>query len=305
MLAPAHSAARRSRRAFTLIELLVVLAIVAVLIGLLLPAVQKVREAAARIKCSNNLKQMALACHSAHDAHHSFPPGLGYWPGNAACGTAHFFLLPYLEQSALYERSYSGFNRTYFPGNGGVYSRAVPTFVCPADVSAGDGTARDMLGNTWGVSTYAGNAQVFCEVAPNGALIGPAKASRLESSFPDGTSSTLLVSEKYAQCSNTNYPAGGSFWAYFETSPGVLPYYPAVAMSWNGYSIGPASKFLVRPLPFNGNCDPTLASSPHNGGIGAALVDGSVRFVSDRVSPYSWWHLCTPAGGEIVPADAL
>src|SRR5438046_10755611 len=95
------------RRGFTLIELLVVVAIIAVLIGLLLPAVQKVREAAARIKCANNLKQLGLAAQSYHDANEHLPPGVGYYPtaADGAFGTYFFHLLPHVEQDNLYPRS--------------------------------------------------------------------------------------------------------------------------------------------------------------------------------------------------------
>jgi prepilin-type N-terminal cleavage/methylation domain-containing protein len=289
---------------FTLIELLVVIAIIATLIGLILPAVQKVREAAARIKCGNNIRQVGVAAQMAHDTTRLLPPGLGYWGGGSAYGTFHFHLLPYLEQGALYQQSlYAG---CYFAGNNGVYQQPVAAYLCPSDPSAPPaGQAADLDGNTWGAATYAVNAQVVARVDPVGVIQSPDGQARLLASFPDGASNTILAAEKYAQCFNSNYPAGGNYWAYYFTGLNLQPYHPGFAVSWNGYSIGPASKFQIQPRPYNGGCDPTMAASPHPGGIQVALGDGSARFLSAGVSIYTWWYLCTPAGGELLGPDSF
>jgi prepilin-type N-terminal cleavage/methylation domain-containing protein/prepilin-type processing-associated H-X9-DG protein len=292
---------------FTLIELLVSLAIIAVLLGLLLPAVQMVREAANRVQCQNNLKQIALAFHNFHDTNKYFPPGIGYTPqnGQGAYGVALFHVLPYLDQDNLYKQS-NGFG-LYFALYNNVYSQPVKVFRCPSDRSyEGNGQITDIQGVTWGACSYAGNTQVFGQVAPDGRLISPQFYARLDATIPDGTSNTILFGEKYARCTNLAYPDGGSAWAYWRTQGNVAQLHPAFAISWNFYSVGPSSHFQVRPVPWTGdasNCDPTLASTPHPGGMTTAMVDGSVRTLWGGVSDTTWWALCTPAGGDVPGSD--
>jgi prepilin-type N-terminal cleavage/methylation domain-containing protein len=312
------------RRGFTLIELLVVMAIIVVLIGLLLPAVQKVREAAARIHCANNLKQMGLAAHHHHDVWQHLPPGIGYYPtpGNRVFGTYFFHLLPYLEQGDLYRSALGlvtlpppdGSTMICYSGNNNVYGQPVKTFLCPSDPSTGPDGLVAINGISFGAACYAPNAQV---VSPN----GPQGRTRL-SDVTDGSSNTILHAEKYALCSSSSMLSpigdGGTAWAYsaavlfpWQPAPmnlpprGFQPGFAIAALTSLGavHATGPASKFQVQPTPFLGNCDPTRTSTAHAGGMQVGLVDGSVRNLAPGMNPNTWWAAVTPTGGEVLGAD--
>jgi prepilin-type N-terminal cleavage/methylation domain-containing protein len=318
------------RRGFTLIELLVVIAIIAVLISLLLPAVQMVREAAARAQCGNNMRQLGLALHNCNDTAHHLPPALGWFPtsrpaASAGWGTFFFHLLPYLEQQNLYRSAATtgpnplgespGPGQVYYSGAFGVDTpsfigaRPLAVLVCPSDPTTPDGPYTDVLfGRQWATSSYAGNFLVFGQVDATFNVIGYQGASSIPASFPDGTSGTLAFAERYAVCVSDalNLPRA-CLWDFFEP-PAYLyggaghDYFPTFAeQTSNGDNIGPQAIFQVRPP--QGNCDASRPSTAHPAGIQVVLADGSVRICLAGMSGTTWWAACTPKSGEVLGSD--
>jgi prepilin-type N-terminal cleavage/methylation domain-containing protein/prepilin-type processing-associated H-X9-DG protein len=289
-------------KAFTLIELLVVIAIIAILIGLLLPAVQKVREAAARLSCSNNLKQLGLATISWADNNEQLiPPACGWIPYNKGAqnqngqtfGTEMFHILPYIEQSAVFRGGFNGtFTTVNVPDNGG--KDRIKTYVCPSDPSVGYaatvGWGSPAPNNNWGQGdcSYACNFQVFGLPMPNsqGGQIYPA-------SLRDGTSVTIFYAEKYAGCGGPS--PSGNMWAW-GWDPSASPVY-----AWT--TTGAGAKWQQQPTPWQTNCNPTIASSPHTGGMNVGLADGSCRFLSQGMSGNTFWLANTPADSLPMPTD--
>jgi len=313
------------RKGFTLIELLVVIAIIAILIGLLLPAVQKVREAAARMQSTNNLKQMGLACHNAHDANGILPPCQGCYPRDAnnqawsgytpaRFGTLQYFLLPYIEQDNAFRITTDNSWRRSYDSPRGAADTVVKTYQAPGDPSLPGG------GKTWsdrGASSYRANWHVFRggwdEDWQQGGV------NKL-ASIQDGLSNTIFFAEAYSICGNSAASTGTQYveliWGEDGQNVGPLAqnynqnvwFTPAF---WAPGSIPNANSSmrqqplgLLTPLPqmrpAKIQCNPQQVQGLSANVIMVGLGDGSVRSVSASVSQVTWGRAVEPNDGQIL-----
>lgn len=299
---------------FTLIELLVVIAIIAILIGLLLPAVQKVREAAARAQSQNNLKQMGLAVSNFAGTYNGqMPPGYGEftqtgsggWEGNQAEATIYFHLLPFIEQQNLWNAGATN-------GNGGKLSmqlewanvpRVVKTYLAPADASLSGAPTVDNL-------SYRYNEWVF--FSPPGAVSGWHNA-QYPASITDGTSNTIFFAEGYSTTGQGG--SGGS------QNPGIGQGYgvPGWTFLWGSRYSGceqVGAGYLAQtsfPTPFTppgmpyqsitSNPNTCLPNSLTAAGCQVGMADGSVRNVATGISVLTWYYASNPQDGMPLGSD--
>ena len=328
----------RGNRGFTLIELLVVIAIVAILIGLILPAVQAARESARRSQCANNLKQIGIAVHGYHDANGCFPPAFMLpvrdneprHNGPLQYFSAQMRILPYLEQNSLYAALNIDVERSPIPGvrphpaNLTSFSTTVATYLCPSDGLA-VGSRNSYRGNI-GIGPAPG-MDAGSRDSGNGFFLYLAGTNA--SSFADGLAHTVAFSERLCG-------TGDSTRQVPERDVGGLGPYPSAVIKDADFALGWCRVASTKDFPnftkagwtwmlalqpdttychaqepngiipdgldlfYNPGWGIMTARSWHRGGVNALMADGSVRFVTERIERKVWRGLGTRAGGELV-----
>ncbi len=321
------------RSAFTLIELLVVIAIIAILIGLLLPAVQKVREAAARTKCQNQLKQLGLGMHNYHDANGGFPPeqtgpsplvgGTPTTPQNSWTP----YMLPYIEQDALYRlyRFDLGIvgnddpkKNSAAPANAtGANTYAVPGFICPSAPTSTERIGqfnREVRDYSATATIPVGNPNITIAPQPvvdttNIGVLG-INLSRKIADVADGTSNTFLLAEDAGKTGHwqmgkfVSLGIGNGSWSATSTSVKLRGFLPsATALSAPPYGAS-SSPWGTQPGPCAVNCENNdEIYSFHQGGANVVCADGSVHYIAATIDINVVAALITRANGEVLPTN--
>ncbi|TWU23114.1 Type II secretion system protein G precursor [Novipirellula galeiformis] len=293
------------RQGFTLVELLVVIAIIGVLVGLLLPAVQAAREAARRMSCSNNLKQVGLAMHNYHDSLGSFPSGA--YP-SCCYGTWLPLILPYMEQGNLADLyvdwgNTSGARYSHDPNLANVTSKRIPAFSCPSDLDStptGGMTSHSYAvnyGNTGFLQQSTLNGVTF-----RGAPFAPNIDKKLKfRDIIDGTSSTLMVAEvRQGQGSDLR----GFLW--WRDASGFQAYLgPNSSLPDRIYTSSYCNPVPGMPCDVSSTSNPTMFASRslHPGIVQAVNCDGSVNTYSDSIDLEVWRARSTTQGSEVISLD--
>jgi len=322
------------RRAFTLIELLVVIAIIAILIALLVPAVQKVREAAARAQCMNNLKQLALGCQNYHDVYKTLPPavlngrGIGWTDENNIGPNWVVLILPYIEQGPLYNQvvtsitNYKAFAvQTGATGSNdqnwrNVRSSIIPIMRCPSESNS------DVMGNrssnNWARGNYAANNGPGgfpgnTNGTSNADGFGWQGGGPMNINFgirlgvlanQDGSSNTILIN--HLRCGPAANDMRGT-WAFGEPGCSITAA-RAIGDCYTPNDTGCCSDDVrgcndrpdIAMGCWNGDYGQGQARSEHTGGVTAAAGDGSVRFVSNAISQAQWYIINSRNDGQTI-----
>lgn len=304
-----RSALHRDRRAFTLIELLVVIAIIAILVGMLLPAVQKVREAASRATCQNNLKQIGLAMHNYAAANGGLPPRRGF-----VAGTRRGWgppILPYVEQTAL-SGNYRFDRDFYAPENAANIIVPLKLFICPSGpgprtvtVTISGVTSVGAAGDYFGPNSFS--SALYGNPALSGNTLVTAlidDANRKVTDITDGTAHTLLITEQAGR---------PDFYILGQKQPTNAGLSQAANWGpWAGYQVFQFNQFgadgITKDGPGSGcaiNCNNSMGVYAfHTVGANAVFVDGSVRFMNRTMTPTTLFGLVTINGEEIISQDA-
>jgi prepilin-type N-terminal cleavage/methylation domain-containing protein len=324
---------RSTRAAFTLIELLVVIAIIAILIGLLLPAVQKIRESANRLKCSNNLKQIGLALHNYEGTMGSFPPAGTYPVGGTSADSysVHARILPFIEQSNLYKLVDLTAAATSQPT---VTGQKIAIYCCPSDPNvgprastpprfsvsyganfgtwfvldpttgqSGNGAFPMNVGNTVADFTDGmSNTVGFTEVKVFGAYL--LSGGSLPANTPPPTSPAALVAmggTLKTLVSHTGWTEGQTFQTgvTFVFPPNTQVAYSSGGVTYDVDWVSVRDGSSATALSY----DAMNARSFHPGVVNALLMDGSVRTVRNSISQAAWWAAGTRNGGETIGLD--
>ena len=306
------------------IAMAIVLAVAMLLFALLVPAVQKVRDAAARTQCINNLKQLGLGLHNFEGTFKRIPPLYG---GNVTgtqfqaslkfphiWGSTHVFILPYLEASPVYASMGTGDPKNILPSL--AIWKNCPSYNCPADPSTS--VSADLGG-----ASYAVNAQVFARLRDetiNGAgdMYPMTEAGFCDRGSPiadikDGSSSTIGFMHSYSLCGPENK---GTFWLYTagmqqppENTLTLQPWARATYIGQKGMTGPRENPFQNQPSPYNqsfdparsSGCDPMLPATPHRNTMLVALMDASVRAIAPSINADTWNKACLPNDGSQNP----